>query len=124
MTVSKAQQKAVNKYISNNYDRISVTVPKGKRELIQSFALSQGLSTNAFINYAIDRAMDSDHKSEGLCPQNLAHNCRKIGGCAPKMRQEFFRFNFLTMICAYSFKLCLKIAFKVNESLVAFISNL
>ena len=66
MTVSKSQQKAVNKYISKNYDRISVVVPKGKRELIQSFALSQGLSTNAFINYAIDRAMDSDHKSEGL----------------------------------------------------------
>ena len=40
------------------------------------------------------------------------------------MRQEFFRFNFLTMICAYSFKLCLKIAFKVNESLVAFISGM
>lgn len=66
MTVSKSQQRAVNKYISKNYDRISVTMPKGKRELIQSFASSHGLSTNAFINYAIDRAMDSDHKSEGL----------------------------------------------------------
>ena len=28
--ISKAQQKAVNKYISNNYDRINLTVPKGK----------------------------------------------------------------------------------------------
>ena len=29
--ISKAQQKAVNKYISNNYDRINLTVPKGKK---------------------------------------------------------------------------------------------
>ena len=29
--VSKAQQKAVNKYVKNNYDRINVTFPKGQK---------------------------------------------------------------------------------------------
>ena len=32
--VSKAQQKAVNKYVKNNYDRINVTFPKGQKEII------------------------------------------------------------------------------------------
>ena len=36
--VSKAQQKAVNKYISNNYDRINLTVPKGKKADISKHA--------------------------------------------------------------------------------------
>ena len=27
--ISKAQQKAVNKYVKNNYDRINVTFPNG-----------------------------------------------------------------------------------------------
>ena len=31
--ISKAQQKAVHKYVKNNYDRIELTVkPKGKKE--------------------------------------------------------------------------------------------
>lgn len=28
MTTTKAQQKAVNKYVSKNYDRINITLPK------------------------------------------------------------------------------------------------
>ena len=31
MAVSKAQQRAVNKYVKNNYDEIKVRMPKGKR---------------------------------------------------------------------------------------------
>ena len=42
MPVSKAQQKAVNKYMAANYDRINLTVPKGKKETIQSHAEAQG----------------------------------------------------------------------------------
>ena len=40
--VSKAQQKAVNKYISNNYDRINLTVPKGKKADISKHADKYG----------------------------------------------------------------------------------
>lgn len=57
MTVSKAQQKAVNKYVREKYDRINVNMPKGKREQIQEFASRQGMSMNAFINLAIDEKM-------------------------------------------------------------------
>ena len=42
MTVSKAQQASVNKYVKSNYDRINVTMPKGKRETIKAHAEAQG----------------------------------------------------------------------------------
>ncbi len=57
MTVRKSQQRAVNKYISNNYDRINLVVPKGKKEIIQTAAKDKGISTNEFINQAIDKAL-------------------------------------------------------------------
>ena len=60
MPVSKAQQKAVNKYMAANYDRINLTVPKGKKEAIQAYAAAQGESVNGFINRAIDHEMERD----------------------------------------------------------------
>ncbi|MBP3428557.1 MAG: hypothetical protein J6M47_09895 [Clostridia bacterium] len=50
MVVSKAQQKAVNSYISRNYDRINLTVPKGQKAAIDAHAKGKGLSTNALLN--------------------------------------------------------------------------
>lgn len=55
--VSKAQQRAVNKYVKNNYDRINVTVPKGKKELIQEAAEAAGESVNNYIREAIERRL-------------------------------------------------------------------
>ena len=60
---SKAQQRAVNKYMKNNYDRINLVVPKGKKEIIHAHAVQQGESVNAYINRAIDKAMSEDDSS-------------------------------------------------------------
>lgn len=61
MAVTKAQQKAVQKYISANYDRIaSITVPKGHKAEIQAHAKAQGESMNSFIDRAIDETMKRD----------------------------------------------------------------
>ena len=49
MAVSKANQRAVNKYVKNNYDRINVTFKKGTKERIQAAAAAQGESVNAYI---------------------------------------------------------------------------
>ena len=54
---SKAQQKAVNKYMKENYDRINLLLPKGKKAVIQDFAAAHGESVNGFINRAVDEAM-------------------------------------------------------------------
>ena len=60
MPVSKAQQKATNKYISKAYDRINLTVLKGRKDVIQAHAATQGESVNGFINRAIDHEMERD----------------------------------------------------------------
>ena len=60
MPVSKAQQKAVHKYVKSNYDRVEITVPKGKKDLVKNHAAVQGESVNQFINRAIDETMERD----------------------------------------------------------------
>ena len=57
MATSKAQQKAQNKWIAKAYDRINLTVPKGRKEIIQAHAEANGESVNGFINRAIGEAM-------------------------------------------------------------------
>ena len=57
---SKAQQKAVQKYVKNNYDRIVITLPKGKRDLIKLHASNNSESMNSFIVRAIIETMKRD----------------------------------------------------------------
>ena len=58
---SKAQQKAVNKYMRENYDRINLTVPKGRKDEIKTHAQRQEESVNGFINRAIDETIERDN---------------------------------------------------------------
>lgn len=60
MTIRKSQQKAVNKYIKENYERVNLTVPKGKKEAIKNHAENRGETVNGFINRAIDETMQRD----------------------------------------------------------------
>lgn len=63
-----------NNFNKKNYDRISLMVPKGKKEIIQSAAQKSGKSVNAYINSAIDLMMNigdsygnSEAKTENNC---------------------------------------------------------
>lgn len=58
--VSKAQQKAVAKYMKNNYDEIKVRVEKGKREIIKTAATAAGESVNGYIKKAVDQRMERE----------------------------------------------------------------
>ena len=60
MPASKAQQKAVSKYMKNNYDEIKVRVEKGRKVQIQEFAFFLGESVNGFINRAIAETMERE----------------------------------------------------------------
>lgn len=53
-----------NKYIALTYDRINLTVPKGGKDNIRTHAAAQGESVNAFINRAIQEAMERDKEKE------------------------------------------------------------
>lgn len=57
MAYSDAMLRAIKKYEAEKIDRISLRVPKGKKEAIQKFAENHGESVNSFINRAIDEAM-------------------------------------------------------------------
>ena len=61
MAVSKAQQKAVSKYMKENYDVYQIRMPKGKKDVIKAHAETRGESVNAFIGRAIDETMERDN---------------------------------------------------------------
>ena len=62
---SKAQQRAVSKYMKENYDEIKVRVSKGSKEKIKAHAEQfDGGSVNGFINRAIENQMEADRKGE------------------------------------------------------------
>ena len=69
MPVSKANQKAVAKYMKANYDDIKVRVPKGERDIIKAHAEKHdGGSVNGFIQRAIKETMERDREGgEAQC---------------------------------------------------------
>lgn len=70
MAVPKANQRAVNKYVKANYDRINVTMPKGEKEVIQGCAAAHGESVNGFIMQAVRERM----KRDSGAPPEIAQN--------------------------------------------------
>mgnify|MGYP005819913533 CR=1 FL=1 len=60
MPASKAQQRAVNKYMKENYDEIKVRVEKGHKNIIKAHAEAHSESVNGFINRAISETMERD----------------------------------------------------------------
>lgn len=58
--MGKASTRAQNKYIAKAYDRINLTVPKGRKDTIQAHAEARSESVNGFINRAILEAMERD----------------------------------------------------------------
>ncbi len=60
MPASKAQQRATNKYIKANYDRMEIVVPKGRKAEIKAHATDNSESVNGFVNRAISETMERD----------------------------------------------------------------
>ena len=59
--MGKASTRAQNKYISKAYDRVNLTMPKGRKELLQAHAEKfDGGSVNKFINRAIITQIELD----------------------------------------------------------------
>lgn len=53
-----------NDYIARTYDRINLTMPKGRKEIVQAHAEARGESVNGFINRAISEAMERDNAAQ------------------------------------------------------------
>ena len=85
MPVSKAQQRAVDRYVKENYDRIEIKAPKGRKAEIKAHAEARGESVNGFIGRAIDNQMEADNAasraaselSEGIPLHTLEQRVRR-----------------------------------------------
>ena len=64
MPASKAQQKAVSKYMKENYDVYQIRMKKGQKEAVKAHASDRGESVNGFITRAIQETIALD-SSEG-----------------------------------------------------------
>lgn len=62
MPISEARKRANQVYIDKQ-DEIKIRVIKGRKAEIQAHAEAQGESVNAFINRAINEAMERDRAS-------------------------------------------------------------
>lgn len=60
MATSDAVKRATKKYDQEKIDRVFMRVPKGKKELLQEHAASQGETLNSFLNRAVDETMERD----------------------------------------------------------------
>lgn len=54
--------KVKNRWNEKAYDRINLTVEKGKKDIIRKHAEKRGESINGFINRAIDAQIEKDSK--------------------------------------------------------------
>lgn len=72
--VSKAQQKAVHKYVKNNYDRMELTVPKGQKAFIKCHAEKHGESVNSFVIRAIEETIERDSSASVSTESALTTN--------------------------------------------------
>ena len=53
-----------NTWQRENVDRVNLTMPKGRKDIIKAHAEAQGESVNGFINRAIDHEMERDNAVE------------------------------------------------------------
>ena len=62
MPASKAQQRAVAKYMAANYDEIKIRVPKGRKADVDAYAKAHGESINGLVNGFLRSALVMSEK--------------------------------------------------------------
>ena len=63
--MGKTSASVKNRYNEKAYDRISLVVPKGQKEIIKEHAVAKGESLNGFIQRAIQTTMEQDKQKKG-----------------------------------------------------------
>lgn len=57
MAYSEAQKRASRKYNEKNYDRLYITIEKGKKDKIKEKAAEMGMSLNEFVVKLIEEKL-------------------------------------------------------------------
>ena len=68
---TEAQKKSAQKWDAANLDRVSVAMPKGKKDIIKAHAEARSESVNGFINRAIDEAIERDESAPAASDRHL-----------------------------------------------------
>ena len=58
------QNKYINDFIKEKYDRVNLTMPAGKKEVVRAAAAAKGQSMNEFINAVIDAALEETEEEK------------------------------------------------------------
>lgn len=58
-----------NQFNREKYDRVNLTMPKGKKQLVKDHAEGLGLSVNEYINKLIDANLDGKGNTQGNTPK-------------------------------------------------------
>ena len=59
--MAKRKAEWQNNYIAKTYDRVNLTLPKGKKEILQAHAQLRNESLNGLINRALDETLERDN---------------------------------------------------------------
>lgn len=62
--MGKTSSQSKNKYNKKAYDRISVMVPKGKKDIYTKIAQSKGMSLNGYINKLLNFDLENVIQSD------------------------------------------------------------
>ena len=67
MAYTKANMRAVDKYVKNNYDSFLVRVPKGLKQAVEAHAKQRGESVNGLVNALLraDMGLSDDEWKAG-----------------------------------------------------------
>lgn len=68
---TEAQKKSAQKWDAANLDRVSVAMPKGKKDIIKAHAEAHSESVNGFINRAIYEAIERDESAPAASEGHL-----------------------------------------------------
>lgn len=62
------RSEANNRFDAKNYDRISVIIPKGAKDLLKEKAAAEGLSVNRYILEAVEQRSGLKLSLDGVLP--------------------------------------------------------
>lgn len=66
-----------NRYMTDYYDRLSVVVPKGRKDDIAVHAASKGTTINGLVNMLLQAEMGIDEKEWGMEKKDLNKKKRR-----------------------------------------------
>jgi predicted HicB family RNase H-like nuclease len=64
MPVSKANIKAVSKYMKANYDELKIRVPKGRKNIYMNHATAAEQSLNGYVIQAVDERIERERSEK------------------------------------------------------------